>query len=835
MQKATPPSAINKAPGRIHAFFRDTAMYWLVAGLGSLYVFLPVLSQWWTISSPDDAPFFMNDFLATRIEALLTGSDVLMFQRLFNMFAPIFCHDTVYMMCQLLMGLSGYYYLRTQRLSRVAACGGGAMLAFSGYMFTLFSAGHLGFFYLISCVFWSFGLLARCIERRHPAYFAMLGGAIMWGQPGQPDVWVLVMGVLAAYAVHRLVLLLRSGVNARGVLLGLVPRFLLTAVVAGLLGAPGFRQVFSQYLAGRDKQIQETSRSHREGDLQADAQVKAQERWLFATGWSLPPEDCVEFLVPGIFGNDSFREPYPYWGRLGRPHDFQEGKAMPNYRQHTVYLGLVTVLLALIGIAAWAAMRKPRSNALPSPASASTRGPMADVPFWCAVWIVCLLLAMGSYTPVYRVFYALPYMDYLRAPVKWLHLAELATAMLAGFGLQALLSRDMPRRGRQFYVGAAAFLACALVMAGVAIASNGSGIEQHISALGLAPVASRLRSYATYNCLRAAGIAVTATALIWWACRSKASDRQRVATVFCVILLGVGDMTLVARRYVIPINVRPFHEENLLVREIRSRTAGRPSIVANYLSRNARGRDWLNTSLTVNGYPNMVPDNGTDPNSVEYRLAMATRNDPTRYWQAMGVRYLLLPRAQSEQLVNHGMLAPLLDFEMGGGGVWRPRGAPGQFLLGELRDEGLPRLYFDWRGGIARERQIDELVAAPDGGPVSDAPSPPAPSARRSCATAFTRMRGERGVLATRGDVTAPEPCLLVWNERYAPDLDVRLDGVAVPLRQVNGIWCGVEIPAGQHRLVCRRRYDFAWNAVLLVVSLTVAAWFLSVALKRRS
>ena len=48
--------------------------------------------------------------------------------------------------------------------------------------------------------------------------------------------------------------------------------------------------------------------------------------------WSLPPEDCLEFLVPGIYGNDSFRPPYPYWGRLGQPHDFQPGRMMPNYR-----------------------------------------------------------------------------------------------------------------------------------------------------------------------------------------------------------------------------------------------------------------------------------------------------------------------------------------------------------------------------------------------------------------------------------------------------------------------------------------------------------------------
>ena len=43
---------------------------------------------------------------------------------------------------------------------------------------------------------------------------------------------------------------------------------------------------------------------------------------------------------------------------------------------------------------------------------------------------------MGRYCePVYRLVYALPFGDYLRAPVKWHHLTEFCLCVLAGYGI----------------------------------------------------------------------------------------------------------------------------------------------------------------------------------------------------------------------------------------------------------------------------------------------------------------------------------------------------------------------------------------------------------------
>ncbi|NLG66069.1 MAG: hypothetical protein GX537_10745, partial [Actinobacteria bacterium] len=253
-----------------------------------VFVFWEVLPVWQVITSPDDAPFHARNAFAGEVERWLADRDVFMWQRLFRAPAPLAWHEFSYMACLFWLGLSGVFYLRTQRAHRVAAWGGGLFLALSGYMCTLFSAGHLGFFYLMASVFWSLGLIARALERRDLRLFALLGCAVMWGQAGQPDVWVLAMAVVAAYVLWRLLALWRGGLPARRLLLEVCPRFALTAVVAAALGVGGIRQVFQQHLAGRDRQIAEAS-----GQRQAGGALTAQsaaDRWHFSTGWSLPPE-----------------------------------------------------------------------------------------------------------------------------------------------------------------------------------------------------------------------------------------------------------------------------------------------------------------------------------------------------------------------------------------------------------------------------------------------------------------------------------------------------------------------------------------------------------------
>jgi len=783
----------------------------LVFTVAVVAVFQKAFAPWVAISSPDDAPFFMRNNLVVMLEPLIAGRTAFTPFFVGNLFARMTLHEVRYIVSVLLFACAGAYYLRTLRVDALAAYGGGLFIGLSGYTFTLFSAGHMGFFWLMGGFFWAFGLLNRCLDAGRPHHFMLLGAVPMWAYPGQPDVGVLFAVVFACYALWRFWL-------ARPQLKKALPGFLLTVLVAGLVGMAGIWSVLTQHLANRDKQIASVMQSVAGKDSDT-SQKHSPERWDFATGWSLPPSDCAELLVPGIFGDASFHPPYPFWGKLGSVPEEQANKPWPNYRQHTVYLGLVTVMMAVIGVLAWVPKRRGAGLAERTEEDADFR----DVPFWCVVGVVALVLAMGRYTPFYRLFYSLPYMDYLRAPVKFLHFTELAAGVLAGFGLHALVKHGRVSDGfaRNAFWVAVGFAVCLGAAAVVALGSQGM-MERHITGLGfgLGQFAPTLSGYAVYNCVRAVGLAVAVAGLLYcW-------RRQRWITapiaVCGIVLLGVGDLAAVARRYVHPRDLRPFHAENALIKDIFQRTAGLPVNIVNYATPNVIGQDWLNTSLLSHGLPALL--NQGDPNAHERPVAIALQRDPLRFWDAMGVRFILLPRQQAEQLIQQGAATLLGEYALGNGTVRRGGGGGGQTVaLLERNAPAFPSVYFDWEGDVPAGEHA-ERVAQSAKAVVTDAPAPPALGVSPAQPVAFTRMRGMRNVFTSRAEVEVARQGLLVWNERYSPDLVATLNGKPVPLYQANGVWCAVQVPAGKHTVTCRVRMGGWLNLLAVVASLFVAA-----------
>lgn len=823
------------------SFLKRNQPLLLFIGLFSVamaFVFSSVMSPWMVITSPDDAPYYRQDFLVMAIEPLLTGTAAFSPFNLMQLLPQIGFHELRYVFCMFLFGLSCVYYLRTQHLDRLPAFGAGLLLSFSGYIFTLFCAGHMGFFVMMGFFFWSFGLLNKAIETKKWRYFFLLPACVMWAQAGQPDVWVLFVVIWAIYALRRLWF-------ARADFLKLLPKFLLSAIIALLIGGSSIYVVLTQHLAGRDKQIAESSRSSASAQTTpAEKQQQAEDRWIFATNWSLPPADCAELLVPGFFGDNAMTPPYPYWGALGRPYHFEPGKMMPNYRQHTTYLGLVTVFLALVGLCAGIA-KKGKEQRVKNKGEGQETGDgdtspftsslppstYKDVPFWATVWIICLILAMGRYTPLYRLFYAIPYMDYLRAPVKFLHFTELATGLLAGFGLQALLTRHLSEKALKRLLLAGGGFIVLFIVALLAVSANGTAIEKHIAEIGFGQLAPALRKYTSYNCLRAIGIMV----LIWVALYAgwlMKGGEKRITLLLCALIgVGVFDLAAVARRYVVPLNVRAHHEANAIVKEMKRVTGGRPATIANYVTRNASVHDWLSTSFSLNGFPSVLPDE-TDPNSKVRPLAAALQKDPLRYWDLTGPRFVLLTRQQAGQVIQRQLAKPIAEFEMGQGFV-RRSASPSEhaiILLERTKQPVYPCVFFNWTGGIKPDDQIDKLItlnttAAPSTAAsllVTDAPAPSTPAELPLQGVTFSQMRGERNVLISRVTLQLPQAGLLVWNERYSPDLVATVDGREVPLYQANGQWCALQVPAGQHTVTCKIRVKSYLNLLSVAASLLV-------------
>ena len=371
--------------------------------------------------------------------------------------SPYLWTEFQYAFAAFMAALGMVYFLRGRGLPRVAAYGAGLLLAFSGYWFTLFSAGHLGWFQWMTYGVFVFGLIDRALEKGKPRHWLLLGACLAWGSMHQPDLWLLFSGFSAAYFVFRLAVVLHDTARdaRRATLFRWVKGAAMALAALLAIGGASFRSAFVNDLAGRDKQIEEGQ------TLGANAaKDDAEKRWIFVTNWSMPPEATKEFWHAGVEGDTSC--PFTlaigqkrgngirqYVGRLGRPLGATQG----NYRQHSLYVGWVTCFLAVLGLLSallpWLrdaghetrATGDGRQSTMDSPSNTNN----SAIIFFAVSAVVFWLFSMGRYCePVYRLVYALPFGDYLRAPVKWHHLTEFCLCVLAGYGLAMLRFRFVP-------------------------------------------------------------------------------------------------------------------------------------------------------------------------------------------------------------------------------------------------------------------------------------------------------------------------------------------------------------------------------------------------------
>ena len=345
--------------------------------------------------------------------------------------SPYFWQELQYVLGLYGAALGVAYYCRGRGLSRLAAYGAGLLLAFCGYWSTLFSAGHLGWFLWMSCGVFAFGLVDRAVRKGKLRHWLLLGACEAWASGYQTDLWLLFAVFTGAYFIWCCVR--ERKFPWKGALL--------SAAVFFAVGAPYIRSAFVNDLAGRDKQIEEGQTISSKDKGSADEREK---RWIFVTNWSLPPSETAEFLIPRINGDTSCPMTLSlgarygtgvtqYTGALGRPKDAPAG----NYRQHSLYVGFITCILALVGglvgLGSLVGFEIKQSN------NQTIKQSRPDVLFFLIAAILCWLFSMGRYCePVYRVIFSLPFGDYLRAPVKWHHLTEFCLVVLAGYGIAGL-------------------------------------------------------------------------------------------------------------------------------------------------------------------------------------------------------------------------------------------------------------------------------------------------------------------------------------------------------------------------------------------------------------
>ena len=826
-------------------------------------IFWEVLPWFLAPLAPDAMPFFPFGFRTVTLDYLLaSGGEFTPHHLYWLIFNPLLANKLTYVVDTMMLALAGVYYLRGRGVSYPAAWVGGLALGFSGYSFTLLSAGHRGYFHMMGCAVFSFGLLLRCFQGRQWFHFVMLGACLAWGLPYQADVLVMVVALAGAYALWLTCTRADSRTPWQRVV-QVYPRFLLSVVVALVIAWGGIQDVVDRQIAGRIIQITQASgASAGKANASAENTAEAKEhQWIFATNWSMPPEDVAEFIVPGIFGNDSFQPPYPYWGRLGQAYDWQPGaRSMPNYRQHTLYLGALSVCFALFACLLWWRTRRRVMGQLPF----VTDDPLVDVPFWLGAGIACLLLAMGRYTPCYRLFYAVPYLDLIRCPVKFHHLVEICTAMLCGLGVEMWWRGEvmaapakrgpapagLPRRtessrekacdpaplqdfstrgarpqgsppfavpptavlGRRMAMLAMAMTGVLLLAAGITAASS-AAIAAHITQFGLGEYAQTLAGYTVENLVRAA-VVFGVAAMLFVLGRPRVGRPQPAVWLLAVLALVLAvDLVTVARRYVRPIDFEAFYQRNPVVQAVLDR-GGLGAGVVNYVTPNDMNRDRFVSALSRNGMRLALPSPG-ETNTTLSKVAKSLSNRPEIFWRTAHARFVIAPWPALNPLVRSQSLRPVQTFALDprSEAVHLAQPAADNFLLAETAG-GLPDAYVvaSWQGGLDEAGQLAALATEawdPLTLTVSDAPvrTMGTNSASRIIGqTGVTQRRGSNFHLTTRVDVDVPQAGLLVLDEGFEDNLMACVDGQEAPVHRANALWAAVEVPAGRHAVTVRHR-----------------------------
>ena len=469
-------------PMKLKEYFRRPSTVAFLA-FTALYAVCMAFIFWgtWALDKapvePDNAIAYSVDDGAKWFAGLCAGGRFVPSDLMHVLGGMYFWQELQYALAAYLAALGVVFYLRGRRVPLVGAYGGGAAFGLMGYCFTLFSAGHLGWFIWLMYGPFAFGLVDRCVRKGKWRNWALLGATLAWSSAQQPDMWLLFAALAFAYGVWCIIRERRSVRWIR-----LVAGLGIVLLVALATGAPQFGHAVFHDLAGRDKQIAETSGKATSADGKDD--TSREDRWRFCTNWSLPPEDTLEFIVAEIHGGSS--DPRvsprdPYRGRLGQNivvppgrggrHPVTGETVKPGdhiwipYRQHSLYFGFLTVVFAIVGIVGWRKRRRADAQGhISHPALGVKHQASAnysDVPFWAVAAIVVYLCALGCFTPFYRLVFALPFGDYLRAPVKFVHLLEFCTAVLTGYGLAWTQERFGAARA---WVGAAL---CALAVVNV--------------------------------------------------------------------------------------------------------------------------------------------------------------------------------------------------------------------------------------------------------------------------------------------------------------------------------------------------------------------------------
>ncbi len=340
-----------------------------------------------------------------------------LYQRLLFGLIPAPASVAWFMVLHLFLGGAGsYLYCRLIGCSKTASFLAALVFSFCTENVSLINAGHVMKIATIAHAPWVFYFLEKGFRSRR--WFPYLCAGMVLAFQFFNTHWQIAYYTCLAVAVYTIIRLLYGFFdgetileNSRTLLMTVVmTTFFLSASAISL--AP---------LAGWSK---DTNRGVHSGANQGKGGLEREE----AMSWSLPPEEALALLIPGLFG-------------LSR----QEGGDKPNPEQ-TYYWGrmIFTQTASYFGLLPWMLLPLPlffRKDRITTAALVAV--------------IVGILFSMGKYTPFYQFLYDyLPGISRFRVPKMMLFMTAFGLAVLTARAVDILRDDKIMESGnikRWFY------------------------------------------------------------------------------------------------------------------------------------------------------------------------------------------------------------------------------------------------------------------------------------------------------------------------------------------------------------------------------------------------
>ncbi len=284
-----------------------------------------------------------------------------------------------------------YLLLRNFKRSTTASLIGGAAFGFSAFFISKVYAGHGGAIWSGIWIPLILLFLDKAIESRRVVFAALTGvviGIQILGQHPQYVFYSLLAALL--YAVWRIVPKLTKEKR-----LILTPTYILLAALviafAFMISAPHLLSF--AYMTALSNRGEGTG-------------------YEFASSFSLHPAQLITAFSPSFWGS-----PVKHNSTFGA-----------LYWDGALFIGVIPFLLAVIALFF---VRESRAN------------------YFKVLGVLSVLIALGSYTPFFRLIYQIPGFDMIRAPSKILFLYTFAAAALAAYGLDVVFSAASRLQSRQ--------------------------------------------------------------------------------------------------------------------------------------------------------------------------------------------------------------------------------------------------------------------------------------------------------------------------------------------------------------------------------------------------